>query len=152
MKCIRAILARIVFSRRSCAGAMKDAVKFASHLPSESSDDNDDDLLSCARGVMASESSDVSSLRKSESEDSFDLTKFPGTSGATALTGPAIALTGADLPPDSNDSGVEGRDLPKDDADGELSGDWHPGQMLDRGLGGHRLKQSRLKSLSPTSI
>ena len=72
--------------------------------------------------------SEVSSMRRSESEDSFDLTKFPGTSGATALMG-------ADLPTDSSDSEVEGHDLPKDDADGELSGDWRPGQNAGSWVG-----------------
>ncbi len=82
---------------------MKVAVKFASHLPSESSDGDDvgKGLPSRVREVMASESSDVSSLTTSESEDSLDLTKFSATSGTIALTGP-------DLPPASSDSDCVG--------------------------------------------
>ena len=76
---------------------------------------------------MTSESSDVSSLKKPESdEESLDLMKFSGTSGTTALTG---------VPPDSSDSAVEGHGLPKDIADGEFSGGWQPGQNAGSWVG-----------------
>ena len=98
----------------------------ASHLPSESSDDDDDGLLSRAREVIASESSDGSSY--SESEDSLDLRKFSGN-------GETTAFTVADLPPESSVSEVEGHGLPEDDADGEFAGGWSPGQNAGSWVG-----------------
>ena len=98
----------------------------ASHLPSESSDDDEDGLLSRAREVIASESSDGSSY--SESEDSLDLRKFSGN-------GETTAFTVADLPPESSVSEVEGHGLPEDDADGEFAGGWSPGQNAGSWVG-----------------
>ena len=98
----------------------------ASHLPSESSDDDEDGLLSRAREVIASESSDGSSY--SESEDSLDLRKFSGN-------GETTAFTVADLPPESSVSEVEGHGLPEDDADGEFAGGWSPGQNAGSRVG-----------------
>ena len=112
-----------LFSRRSCAGCME---TFASHLPSESSDDDEDGLLSRAREVIASESTDGSSY--SESEDSLDLRKFSGN-------GETTAFTVADLPPESSVSEVEGHGLPEDDADGEFAGGWSPGQNAGSWVG-----------------
>ena len=101
----------------------------ASHLPSESSDDDEDGLLSRAREVIASESSDGSSY--SESEDSLDLRKFSGN-------GETTAFTVADLPPESSVSEVEGHGLPEDDADGEFAGGWSPGQNAGSWVGRSR--------------
>ena len=108
-------------------------MQFASHLPAESSDDDDVRLLSLAREAIASDSSDGGSWAKADSEESLDLSKF-------SSAGDAFAVTADALPPEaeSEDSGQEeghGFPIPKEDEVGDFAGGWQPGLNVGSWVG-----------------